>query len=144
LTFNPGFVTYGFGAYNHIVELSASFFQWNDFIGQTIYASPGLSSIRILPHSVEISPNTFVGTFASFLPPFGSGTAYVGFRLGGNVGWFSMNLGGGVNGITYLDGQYGTEGESVHVGKKIPEPTGIAALAMLALGAVGVRRNRKK
>jgi len=97
----------------------------------------------MVQYSQQISPNTFVGGSVSFLPPAGTGTAIWAFRIGGNVGWFSANLGGGGN-LVYLNGQYGNAGETVHAGIKIPEPTGLAGLAMLALGAVGVRRNRKK
>ena len=66
----------------------------------------------------------------------------VGFRAAGKVGWFSLNLGGFLGNITYLDGQFGNDGESVHVGG-IPEPDTMAALAMLALGATGLRRIRR-
>ena len=63
---------------------------------------------------------------------------YIGFNIGGNVGWFSLDLGGPGNTITYLEGAYGSMGESVHVGT-IPAPAG---LALLALGAAGIRRKR--
>ena len=85
-----------------------------------------------------------VGNGGSILPPYGTGTAYFGFFFQGNVGWFSANLGSG-GAITYLDGEFGTAGESVTVGgtDAIPEPATFGALAALALGAAGIRRRRK-
>ena len=93
LSFNPG-VNSGGLVGQHIVELSVSFTQWNDGVGQTLYAG-GLSSIAVAQLSQNISAGTFGGTSAILLPPYGSGTMYIGFRYAGNVGWFSMDLGGG-------------------------------------------------
>ena len=55
-----------------------------------------------------------------------------------------MNLGGAGGAIVWGPGEYGNNGETVHVGgtAAIPEPAG-AGLALLALGAAGLRRRRK-
>ena len=152
LTFSPGSVAFGSLGYIFVNEVGASFAQWNDGIGQTILAgAPGsgtfLDGVRVVSNSQTLNASTFpgVGTGGTILPPYGSGTAYFGFHFQGNVGWFSADLGGGVNGITYLAGEYGSAGESVTVGgtDAIPEPTTFGALAALALGAAGIRRRRK-
>ena len=149
LTFTPGSK-----AFNSTLEailldqVGASFSQWNDSVGKTLYAG-SLIGVGIVNASSILNAGTFVGASsinaAAGFSTAATGTAFVGFSFGGNVGWFSLNLGGAGGAITYLGGQYGNAGESVHVGGAvIPEPTSMAALGVLALGAVGVRRNRKK
>jgi hypothetical protein len=122
---------------------AVDFSQWNDTFGKTMTAGVGsLSSITVVGASITIDPGTFLPGNANI--GFGvssSGTVYIGFRLAGNVGWFSLNLGGQGGDIHYLDGQYGSMGEAVHVGSGAPAPGG---LALLALRAAGVRRNRKR
>ena len=149
LTFTPGSVAFGSLGYIFINEVGASFAQWNDSIGQTaLGGSAGtatfLDGIRVVDYSQTLSAGTFpgVGSGGTTLGPYGAGTAYFGFHYQGNVGWFSANLGGG-GPITYIAGEFGSAGESVHVGGTIPEPSAFAALAGLAAGAVGIRRRRK-
>ncbi len=140
LTFNPGSVPWGYGAYNLLNEVGASIYQWNDSFGKTMYAL-GLSSIDLVQLSQVISPSTFAGTLSIYNTVFSAsatGVYYVGFRYGGNVGWFSFDAGGFGGNITYLEGAYGNAGEAVHVGT-VPAPSG---LAVLALGALGIRRKR--
>ena len=151
LTFTPGSVAVGSLGYIFIDEVGASFLQWNDSIGQSLSVgivgtSTLLDGVGIVQYSQTLNASTFpaVGTDGITLAPYGSGTAYFGFFFQGNVGWFSANLGSG-GAITYLDGEFGTAGESVTVGgtDAIPEPTTFGALAALALGAAGIRRRRK-
>jgi hypothetical protein len=138
LSFNPGSIGTGNLFSVSIVELGAFFSQWNDSIGKTIYAG-SLSSIAPASFSQNIDPTTFYGTFGLGLLPSATGVFYLGFRYLGNVGWFSFDAGGFLGNITYLEGAYGTMGEPVHVGT-IPSPSG---LAVLALGAAGIRRKRR-
>ena len=148
LTFTPSTNPYNPGPTTGIIPVnineiagSVEFSQWNDLIGRTLLAA-GLSSVGVVASTATISPGTFAGgsaigggTFTQGM----TGTAFVGFRAGANVGWFSISFGGFGGDLAYLDGQYGSMGEAVHVG--VPAP---GALALLALGAVGVRRNRKR
>ena len=151
LTFTPGSVAVGSLGYIFIDEVGASFLQWNDSVGQTLSVgvvgtSTFLDGVGVVKYSQTLNASTFptVGDDGTVLAPYGSGTAYFGFHFQGNVGWFSANLGDG-GAITYLDGEFGTAGESVHVGgtDAIPEPATFGALAALALGATGIRRRRK-
>jgi MYXO-CTERM domain-containing protein len=99
--------------------------------------------------SQALNPGTFAGVTNNIsFSPSAAGTVYIGFRaLTGNLGWFGMNLGGTGGTITYGAGNgsgYGNAGESVTVGASsaIPEPS-TAGLALLALGAAGLRRRRR-
>ena len=120
-----------------------SFSQWNDFLGATMYFNGGLSSWRTAFASETLDAGTFFGTIGN-IDPLSLGGSFVAFRSGGNVGWFEIGFDGTT--VTYGPGQYGSMGEDVVVGvsAQVPEPTGFGALAALALGAAGVRRNRKK
>ena len=80
---------------------------------------------------------TFGGNHTVSWTQAASGTYFVGFNSGGNVGWFTVTLDGFQGAMHFGPGQYGNAGESVHV----PSP---GALALLALGAVGIRRKRKR
>ncbi len=138
LTFSPSTNLWSAlgGTYVHINEVGASFFQFNDLLSREMFAV-GLSSITVVRISSTLSPKTFAGVAGLPFSAASSGTQYVGFRFAGNVGWFSFSVAGPMTDIHYLDGRYGNDGESVHV----PSP---GALALLALGAVGVRRKRKR
>ncbi len=116
-----------------------SFSQWNDAVGQSLYFNGGIASWTVVKYSQTLDAATFGGTTSGINMVNGTN---IGFRtLAGNVGWFQYDTGGGVGGtITYLEGGYANAGESIHVGE-VPAP---GALALLALGAVGVRRNRKR
>lgn len=150
LTFTPGALGTSFGGPQTVTinsvggDLVGVFSQWNDSIGKTL--NPGaLTSVGTVAFSQSLAAGTFVGAGGPiFFGESSTGTAYVGFRSGGNVGWFSLNLGGFLGDITFLEGEFGADGETVTVGGTIPEPTSGTALAALALGAIGVRRNRKK
>ena len=141
LTFNPSTNLWSAlgGTYVHINEVGASFFQFNDLLSREMFAV-GLSSITVVRISSTLSPKTFTGVAGVNFSAASSGTQYVGFRLGGNVGWFSFSVAGPMTDIRYLEGGYGNAGEDVHVGT-VPSP---GALALLALGAVGLRRKRKR
>ena len=72
-----------------------------------------------------------------------TGIQNVGFEtFGGDVGFFTVDLGTGFGDATIIGGQVGLNGASVTVPAAVPEPAG-GALAALALGAVGLRRKRK-
>ena len=152
LSFNPGSVAQQSTSVSvsvDIVGLGGStndFRQWNDGIGNTMRfgdaSSNGqLTSWNFGQYSQSLHASTFQGTSGAINPGASSGTVYVTFRSGGGVGWFSMNLNSDGNGtISYMEGQWGSDGESLHVGQ-VPAPAGFA---LLALGAAGVRRNRKR
>ena len=149
LTFSPGTVAVGGLGYVFINEVGATFAQWNDSVGQTLSVGvvgtdTRLDGISVVQYSQTLNASTFpnIATDGTVLGPYGSGTAYFGFFYQGNVGWFSADLGDG-GAITYLDGEFGADGESVRVGGTVPEPTTMGAIAVLALGATGVRRRRK-
>ena len=74
-----------------------------------------------------------------------TGLQYIGFSQGGNVGFFTLDLQGAGVGDPLLIGSgfFNDSGGSIHVGAQIPEPAS-TGLGLLALGALGVRRNRKK
>ena len=146
LSFDPGSVPFQTSTSNLInVQMSTgggnvgSFSQWNDNIGQSLYWVDGLASWTFVQYSQTLNAATFNGVAGALNMAGGS---YVGFRaLSGNVGWFTYDLGGGVGGtMTYGPAGYANAGENIHVGQ-VPAP---GALALLALGAVGVRRNRKR
>ncbi len=143
LSFSPSSAPYAGGSNSLqpilINEVGTNFSQWNDSVGRTMVAA-GLSSIDVVQLSQTLSPNTFGGVGTLAFTGGSSGTVYIGFRSGGNVGWFSFSVAGFGTDIHYLEGGYGNAGENVHVGT-VPAP---GALALLALGAVGVRRNRKR
>ncbi len=136
LTFSPSSIPYGTFGFVLINEVGAGFLQFNDGDGRTMVANV-LSSINVVQTSQTLSPGTFTGNSFILFTSYSSATNYVGFRFKGNVGWFSFSVAGPGTAIHYLDGRYGTMGESVHV----PAP---GALALLALGAVGIRRKRKR
>ena len=134
LSFNPTSMPWMSGNSVELVELAVSFWQWNDSIGKTMTAM-SLSAMDLATASQMIDPGTFAGTSYVYDSASATGVHYMAFSYGGNVGWFSFDLGGFGGAVTYLQGQYGTMGEAVH----IPAPAG---LALLALGAVGIRRKR--
>lgn len=108
-------------------------------LGKVNY-SQTLTVNTTLPYTY--GPNTVLFRPLSTAPLQGGGTQFFGFRFNGNVGWFSIDF-SNPNVFFVVDGEYGSMGEAVHVGGTVPEPTGTTALAALALGAIGVRRNRK-
>ena len=130
-----------------------SFSQWNDSIGKSFSFNGGFASWAIASAGQVLNNSDFAGVSSGFYySTAATGTIYFGFRAtaanGGGVGWFAVNLGGSQGDIVYnpgSDGQFGNAGESVIVGQgsAIPEP-GSAGLALLALGAVGLRRRRRE
>ncbi len=126
-----------------------SFGQYNDSIGKSmVFFGGDMAGWAVASAGQELNSSTFVGATDSIGASVSqTGTFYVGFKnSGGGVGWFSVNLGttGFGSSISYDSAQFGNNGESVIVGagSAIPEP-GSAGLALLALGAVGLRRRRE-
>jgi len=141
------------GTFISITNVGAGFSAWNG----------GTNAITAVPGSLGgfnggLLPSTFSNSvtsgfsgaqgftyFNGFTSP---GTFYIAFAHNGNAGWFSFQTvddGAGGQNMLFGAGQYATMGETLHVGggNAIPEP-GFGALAALALGAAGLRRNRKK
>ena len=145
LTFTPGSLPYNPSSPTTLVPINinelpgtTAFSQWNDYVGRTLVLGGTISQAALVSVSQSLDPNTFnPGSGAIAFTLGKSGTTFVGFKSGGNVGWFSIQFNGAGGSLVYLTGQYGNAGETVHV----PAP---GALALLALGAVGVRRNRKR
>lgn len=154
LNFNPGSVGWTSSSTLRSVSVTSTqsagavmaFNQWNDSVGKTFaFDSSNMASWRTASAGEILNTSTFVGDTGSWSnSTTATGTVYMGFRtLGGQVGWFATNLGGSQGAMVYTEGQAGTAGESVTVGSSaIPEP-GSAGLALLALGAVGLRRRRE-
>ena len=138
LTFSQSSVMFGGVGVIGLNEVGGIFLHYNLNFGRTMFIVAGLDNIRTVGLSSILSPNTFTGAISIPFTAGSSTTNYVGFiTLGGNVGWFSFSVAGPGTAINYLEGRYGNAGESVHV----PSP---GALALLALGAVGIRRKRKR
>lgn len=82
--------------------------------------------------------NSVISYFTNVNTP---GTHYIGFRsLSGNLGWFQVTILGEPGNMILGPGGYAPDGHNIHVGT-VPAP---GALALLALGAVGIRRKRKR
>ena len=152
LSFDPSTVAFGGMADAATVQLAtdagpvAAFFQFNSAGGKAVIGS-GDVQFLIGSFGQELSNATFVGAGDAGFGADSTGIVFLGFRTDNdptaNVGWFSIDLGGTGGTDTLVEGQYGSQGENVIIGVAIPEPTG-GALAALALGALGLRRNRKK
>ena len=161
LTFTPNSVVQGAGTVSMSVNPLSTFLlavNLND--ATTFYGYQGAIGgnpyfeLGKVNYSQTLTVNTDLAySFAPFIVLFNplstaplqggsTGTQFIGFRFNGNVGWFSINFQDS-NVFRIVGGEYGTEGEAVHVGGTVPEPGAATALAALALGAIGVRRNRK-
>lgn len=160
LTADPGAVSYSAArtspiGVNVIAEKpNFDFIQFNDSRGKSFLAAGTvISGFRQVAFSSAITTGqTFTGGFS--LSPSASGTATYGFRTTANqVGWIRMDLGGPGGPISYLAAAFNdTPGGSIGAGHVVAAPipevsTGtffLAGLGTLALGAVGVRRLRKR
>lgn len=157
INFNPSTVAFTSSSTAVSVEMATdagsaalgSFGQYNDSVGKSmVFFGGDMASWALASAGQELNASTFAGSTSSINASVSqTGTFYVGFKnSAGGVGWFSVNLGttGSGSDISYNSGQFGNNGESVTVGAgtAVPEP-GSAGLALLALGAVGLRRRRE-
>jgi hypothetical protein len=95
--------------------------------------------------SLTLSPSQFslVGTPAISNTLIPGSIAHIAFSDGLTAGWFTLTANIDFT-LTITGGLYGTEGESIHIGPSaVPEPSTATGLALLALGAAGVRRRKK-
>ena len=117
----------------------------NFVLGKNFYTKSLISSIGFVELSSSINAGQFASNTAVTNPYSATGVQHIGFTIDDNVGWFSVNLGGQGNPIQFIDGEYGTAGETLHVGgTSVPEPSSGFGLGLLALGACGIRRRRKE
>ena len=99
-----------------------------------------LASLAVVKYSQTLTSG-FQGITGGFTNVNTVGTHYIGFRsLSGNLGWFQVTILGEPGNMILGPGGYANAGEDMHVGT-VPAP---GALALLALGAVGIRRSRKR
>ncbi len=118
--------------------------------------------------SATLPDNLALGTLISAASGFGSGTAettgataftlnstnnYLGIRLQNettanatNYGWVQFSIGAAFTTRSIIGYAYGNAGESILAGQQVsvPEPSTVAALGAMALGAVGVRSWRRR
>ncbi len=150
LTFSQTNIAEGvLGTFVSAIPVGAGFAAWNggtNAVTAVPAGSGGFNGGLALVNYSSTLTNGFTGFTAGFTNVSTTGTHYVGFSHNGNVGWFQVTIAGNPGAYLIGPGEYGSAGESVHVGGTdvIPEPTSLAALSVLALGAAGVRRNRKK
>ena len=125
----------------------AAFFKYNTVGGKALIGDAGLE-FAFGNFGDEVRGSTFVGASSLEIGAASDGLRFIGFRTDedptANVGWFSVDLGGTGGADNFIEGEYGSMGEDVTIGgTAVPEPAS-GAIAMLALGAFGLRRNRKK
>lgn len=154
----PGTNAYGGASFDGTLLsiLGAStVFQFNDPVGKTLSAPGGTASasnsIVGFNFAQASSPINSYSIFDNYfnISASASGTQTFGFKTKiGQVGWIQMDLGGLGGDIIYLAAAMETGVEvSIHPpGTRIPEPstTALLGLGMLAMGAGGVRRLRKR
>lgn len=152
LTPNPGTVPFATGS--NLVTLGPpglSFQQFNNPGGKSFGYTFGSGSSAIAGFRSTTVGNV-ISTGLAFNPyiilsPSETGTGTFAFLTNADqVGWFRMNFGGSGGAITYLGAAFeSTPGVPIVAGA-VPEPAtvGLFGLGVLALGAAGVRRMRKR
>jgi hypothetical protein len=129
------------------------FKQINSRLGKALYLDYSNYNhiyFRAAPFSSTITTGQ---RFTYFMSLGSTGTTTIGFESYDNqVGWIQMNLGGPGGAITYLAAAFNdTPGGAIGAGKLVdptavpePETLPLIGLGLLALGAAGVRKLRRR
>lgn len=161
LTASPTSISYGplgNGANVSLQPLGATFFQYNDNVGKTLYPNGGFQW-KAVNQGDRIDKNmVFSGILG--LSTNASGTRIFAFKQGSYFGWIKENLGGAGGTINILAAAYNNNGDLLNDyifagtlnggtdgggGGAVPEPAtaAIFGLAALAMGAKGLRSRRR-
>lgn len=151
LTANPGTLPYGGGTVISLAPAGLTFFQFNN----TTWKAFGTNFATTSPNLVGFRPATVGNTITTggswtiyqSVSAAATGTGTFAFLTSSNqVGWIRMNFGGSGGAITYLGAAFESTPGNPIVAGAIPEPAtvGLFGLGILALGAAGVRKMRKR
>lgn len=155
LTFDPSSVAYGGGADVYPRTLSGGYFAELITVvnnaGGKRFTFTYFDAAIVTPNQNITDGILITGTPMFTFPASASGTVTMAIDFAG-VGWFRVNLGGPGGPITFLAASTQTEmGVPITAGQTsasnpvpLPATLPLAGLGVLALGAAGLRRRRRR